>query len=112
MTTRPIRFRVESNRAKSSFWYTIVSGNGNTTMTSKAKYSSYGVAKRQAERQIRALQSAPLVLEYVTAAGQVCQEVVTPEATERVPWEYLPAELTTVPIQSESPEHKCSSHGH
>lgn len=74
MGTRAITFKVQSNKSKSSFWYTLVSGNGNTTMTSKAKYSSHDTAKRAAERQIAALQSSEMVLEYTNAAGQTFRE--------------------------------------
>lgn len=74
MNPRPITFKVQSNRAKSSFWYTLVSGNGNTTMTSKAKYSTHDTAKRAAQRQIKALQSSQLVLEYTDSAGQTHRE--------------------------------------
>lgn len=73
--SRAVRFRVESNRAKSTFWYTLVSGNGNTTMTSKAKYSSHAAAKRAAERQISALSVAPLAIEYVDGYGRPVLEV-------------------------------------
>lgn len=75
MGTNPIRFKVESNKAKSSFWYTLVAGNGNTTMTSKAKYSSDESARRAARNQIEALQSTDLVLEYENADGDLVQEV-------------------------------------
>ena len=70
----PIRFRVESNKVKSSFWYTLVSGNGNTTMTSKAKYSSDEAARRAARNQAEALQNADLVVEWENAEGDIVQE--------------------------------------
>lgn len=105
---RQIRFRVESNRAKNRFWYTLVSGNGNTTMTSKSSYSDHDVAKRAAIRQIRALQSAPLALEYTTASGRVVTESVGDDGESRVAWENLPPELMSTP---ESSERVCSSHG-
>lgn len=76
MTTRPIRFRVECNKAKSSFWYTLVAGNGNTVMTSKAKYADRGNAKRAANRMIDSLLGAQLVLEYEESEGEWVQEAV------------------------------------
>lgn len=76
MGIRPIRFRVESNKSKSTFWYTLVAGNGDTVMTSKAKYDSKSNAKRAAKRQIDALLGAQLVLEYEEADGQWVQEAV------------------------------------
>lgn len=63
MATRTIRFRVESNETKSSFWYTLVAGNGNTVMTSKATYSDKATARRAAQRLIAFLGAAPLVLD-------------------------------------------------
>lgn len=74
MGIRPIRFRVESNKSKSTFWYTLVAGNGDTVMTSKAKYSSLSTAKRAARRQIDALTSSDLVLEYEESEGEWVQE--------------------------------------
>ncbi len=74
MSNRTIRVRVESNRAKNSFWYTLVAGNGNTILTSKAKYSDKDMAKRAAKRLIAALQSTPLELEYTTASGVTVRE--------------------------------------
>lgn len=64
MGTNPMRFRVESNKAKSSFWYTLVAGNGNTIMTSKAKYDDYGNALRAARNAAESLQSTDLIVEY------------------------------------------------
>lgn len=75
MGTNPMRFRVESNKAKSSFWYTLVAGNGNTTMTSKAKYSGEDAARRAARNQIESLQSSDLMLEFENADGELVQEV-------------------------------------
>jgi len=76
MINRAIRFRVESNKAKSSYWYTLVAGNGNTIMTSKSTYVDKQVAKRAARRLIDALQASPLELEYTTPSGQVLREPV------------------------------------
>lgn len=76
MGIRPIRFRVESNKAKSSFWYTLVAGNGDTVMTSKASYSTRAKAKRAAKNQIKALGESQLVLEYEEGDGSWVQEEV------------------------------------
>lgn len=70
-----MRLRVESNKAKSSFWYTLVAGNGNTVMTSKAKYSSDDSARRAARNQVESLQSSDLILEFENADGELVQEV-------------------------------------
>jgi len=77
MGTNPVRFRVECNKAKTSFWYTIVSGNGNTTMTSKAKYDDYDNALRAARRQAEAITSSPLIIEF-ERYGELVEEDVTP----------------------------------
>jgi hypothetical protein len=77
MSNRTVRFRVESNKKKSTFWYTLVSGNGNTTMTSKAKYSSEDAARRAARNQAKALGFAPLAIEFVNAVGETVIEPVT-----------------------------------
>lgn len=76
MATRSVAFRVESNKAKSSFWYTLVAGNGNTVMTSKATYVDRSTAKRAARNQILSMQSADLVLEYDDGSGRRVREVV------------------------------------
>lgn len=64
MSTRPQRFRVEHNKAKSSFWYTMVAGNGDTVMTSKTKYDDYDNALRAARDRVQALQTTDLVVEF------------------------------------------------
>ena len=74
MGKRTIRFRVERNRARDTYWYTLVAGNGNTIMTSKTTYSDRDVAKRAARNLVEALQSSALELEYTTASGQVIRE--------------------------------------
>lgn len=81
MGTRPIRFRVESNKSKSSFWYTLVAGNGDTVMTSKASYSDKAGAKRAAKRMIEALGGAPLLLEYEESDGSWVQVEQVPAKT-------------------------------
>lgn len=78
MSTRSVKFRVESNKAKSSFWYTLVAGNGDTVMTSKASYSAKAKAKRAAKRMIETLLSSQLVLEYEDKDGQWYQEEAEP----------------------------------
>lgn len=82
MATNRIRFRVEHNKAKTSFWYTLVAGNGNTVMTSKSTYDDYDNAKRAARRQIEALREAPLVLEF-ERDGETVQEEVSSTSTRR-----------------------------
>ena len=72
--TREIKFRVESNEQKDSHWYTFVAGNGNTVMTSKAKYASKANAKRAAKDAIRALRGTPMVLEYTDRDGRTIRE--------------------------------------
>jgi uncharacterized protein YegP (UPF0339 family) len=74
MSERVITFRVESNRAKNSHWYTLVAGNGNTVMTSKAKYADKANAKRAAKDMIKALLSTQLVLEYTDPSGRRLRE--------------------------------------
>lgn len=84
MATRPLAFRVENNKAKSSFWYTLVAGNGDTVMTSKSTYSEKASAKRAAKRQIENLQSADLMLEYENEDGVWVQETTEVEAPSTV----------------------------
>lgn len=84
MAPRPIAFRVETNKSKSSFWYTLVAGNGDTVMTSKSTYAEKASAKRAAKRQIENLQSADLMLEYENEDGLWVQETVEAEAPNPV----------------------------
>lgn len=87
MGTRPIRFRVENNKSKSSFWYTLVAGNGDTVMTSKTTYADTAAVKRAASRMIEALSGAPLVLEYEESDGSWVQveQVPAKKAAPRAP---------------------------
>ena len=82
--SNPQRFRVESNRAKNSFWYTMVAGNGNTVMTSKTKYDDYDNALRAARDRALALQSTDIVVEF-EHDGDVYEEVYPSASVEAGP---------------------------
>lgn len=70
-----ITFRVESDEAGENFWYTLVSGNGNTTMRStKTDYFDHENAKRAARRQAAALLQDEIVVEYTDAEGNTVVE--------------------------------------
>ncbi|AEJ95297.1 hypothetical protein SEA_LITTLELAF_13 [Mycobacterium phage LittleLaf] len=60
---RTVRIRIESNKAKTSFWYTLVAGNGNTIMRSTAKYTTEWNCRTAATRLCDALRFSPLAVE-------------------------------------------------
>lgn len=107
MGTRPIRFRVENNKSKSNFWYTLVAGNGDTVMTSKASYSDKASAKRAAKRMIEALGESQLVLEYEESDGSWVQVEQVPAKKAAAPQKLdspPPGEAVHVKLSHEPPQ--------
>lgn len=72
-----MRFRIEDNPFTGAFWYTLVSGNGNTIMTSKATYTDRSVAKRAAERARDALQSSEIIVEVAAGRKEATSKKMT-----------------------------------